>query len=75
MFESNLRRLTVWPKALKQIAITKKRCKVEKEDLLRDLEQVRAEASRTIAELKDQVREEVSLFKLVKNEQGYIDRA
>ena len=29
-----------------------KKCQVEKEDLLRDLEQVRAEASRKIVELK-----------------------
>jgi len=38
----------------------------EKEDLLCDLKQMRAEANRKIAELKDQVREEVFLFKLVK---------
>jgi len=47
----------------------------EKEDLLCYLEQVRAEANKKIIELKDQVREEVSLFKHVKYEQGYIDWA
>jgi len=48
---------------------------MEKENLLCDLEQVRAEVNRKVAELKDQVQEKVFLLKLVKYKQGYIYRA
>ena len=51
---------------------------MDKEGLLHDLKQARAgevESNRKITKLEDQVREEVSLFKLVKYEQGYSDPA
>ena len=56
----------------------KKAFQPEKEGLLHDLKQARAnevEASRKIVELEDQGREDVSLFKPVKYEQSYRNRA
>ena len=56
----------------------KKAFQAEKEGFLRDLEQARAgevDAKRKIAELEDQAREEIYMFKLVKYEQGYRDWA
>ena len=50
----------------------------EREGLLHDLEQARAEeieAKRKILGFEAQAEEEISAFKFVKYEEGYIDRA
>jgi len=51
---------------------------IKKEGLLRDLNQAQAgevEADKKIVDLKAQVQKEIHLFKRVKYEQGYMDRA